>query len=152
MFNIFIKERYLSEARVDRLFWFKKAPGVSYKDIFKYFVIYQHPYRSVNKDAQPVPIVLYEEVGDYIGIPREWALEKIANYDTGLFKDNTTLGDSIYPENFVFEGSLYPEQKNACERVFVLSTCGMVLYFLPPRAAAKPLWEFISSQNLLVRH
>ena len=106
----------------------------------------------MNKDAQPVPIVLYEEVGDYIGIPREWALEKIANYDTGLFKDNTTLGDSIYPENFVFEGSLYPEQKNACERVFVLSTCGMVLYFLPPRAAAKPLWEFISSQNLLVRH
>lgn len=117
MFNIFIKERYLSEARVDRLFWFKKVPGVSYKDIFKYFVIYQHPYRSVDKDAQPVPIVLYEEVGDYIGIPREWALEKIANYDSGLFKDNTTLGDSIYRENFVFEGNLYPEQKNACERV-----------------------------------
>jgi len=98
-----------SIAYIDRLLWVPSAEVMNMKLLLSYLTVIPRPFAD-NVDEKPEPIYLYEVKDGFIGVARNFGLERVPR---DIIVDKTSLGDSVDSESYKFVGELNGFQEKA---------------------------------------
>ncbi len=101
------------EVRLNRLAWVRASELKNVDLVKRVMTIWARVYIvGQPRDEYSKPIVLYEENGEWLGLPREFVLKRIKN---AKLIDETTLGEKV--NDFSFLGSLNEDQQYLVDRI-----------------------------------